>query len=179
MASVRHLLRTKDHFITTGSRWHWLVLGYLISSCTIKSIKSETKMDGIWYGANWCKDSLRSVYAKRQWWIWSVSSTLASYLINCGCNPYLERLTWFIKKSKQFNHCDITSDITALTLMLSVNGSLVHVDFHRFTPIIFHEYIMVQLDSISLWLRTNDDLLYFVIETKEGTYYNFFNENLL
>ena len=38
---------------------------------------------------------------------------------------------------------------------------------------------MVQLNSISLWLRTNDDLLYFVIETKEGTYYNFFNENLL
>ena len=46
---------------------------------------------------------------------------LASYLINWGCNPFLERLAWFIKKSKQFNQSDIASDIAAVMLTLSVN----------------------------------------------------------
>ena len=41
-------------------------------------------------------------------------------LINWSCNQFLERLTWFIKKSKQFNQ----SDITALTLRLSVYDPL-------------------------------------------------------
>ena len=49
---------------------------------------------------------------------------LASYLINWGCNPYLEWLVWFIKKSKYFNQSAITSDTAALTLTLSVNGPL-------------------------------------------------------
>ena len=33
-----------------------------------------------------------------------------------GLQPILERLTWFIKKSKQFNQSDIASYITTLTL---------------------------------------------------------------
>ena len=41
-----------------------------------------------------------------------------------GCNPFLDWLVWFIKKSKQFNQSHIVSDIVALTLTLSVNGSL-------------------------------------------------------
>ena len=49
---------------------------------------------------------------------------LASYLINCGSSPFLEWLTWFIKKSKQFNDSDITNDIAALMLTFSVNGPL-------------------------------------------------------
>ena len=38
-------------------------------------------------------------------------STLASYLINCSCNLFVEWLAWFIRKSKQFNQRNITSDI--------------------------------------------------------------------
>ena len=49
---------------------------------------------------------------------------LVSYLINWCYNTYLEQLLWFIKKSKQFNHSNITSNISALILTLSVNGSL-------------------------------------------------------
>ena len=49
---------------------------------------------------------------------------LASYLINCNCNPFLEGLTWFIKKSKQFNQSDIDCDTEAWMLRLSVNGPI-------------------------------------------------------
>ena len=34
-------------------------------------------------------------------------------------------MTWFIKKSKQFNQSDTARDIAALMLMLSVNGPVV------------------------------------------------------
>ena len=51
-------------------------------------------------------------------------STLGSYLISWACNPILDQLVWFIEKSKQFNHSNITIDIVALTLMLSVNRPL-------------------------------------------------------
>ena len=50
-------------------------------------------------------------------------STLISYLINWGCNPFLEEIAWFINKSKQFNQSDIANDI-ALMLTLSVNRPL-------------------------------------------------------
>ena len=52
------------------------------------------------------------------------ASTPASYLIKSGYNTFLERLAWFIRKSKQFNVSDITSDITVMTLTPSVNGPL-------------------------------------------------------
>ena len=45
---------------------------------------------------------------------------LGSYLINRGYNPILEQLTWFIKKSKQFNQ----SGIVALTLTLKCKWAL-------------------------------------------------------
>ena len=45
---------------------------------------------------------------------------LGSYLINWGYNPILEQLTWFIKKSKQFNQ----SGIVALTLTLTCKRAL-------------------------------------------------------
>ena len=41
-----------------------------------------------------------------------------------SCKPFLELLTWFIKKSKDLNLNDIASDIAALTLRLGVYGSL-------------------------------------------------------
>ena len=47
---------------------------------------------------------------------------LALYLINWDCNPFLNWLAWYIKKSKQFNQ----SDIAVLTLTLSVNGPFFH-----------------------------------------------------
>ena len=47
---------------------------------------------------------------------------LASHLINSGYNPLLEQLAGFIKKYKQFIQSDITSDIVALTLILSTEG---------------------------------------------------------
>ena len=64
------------------------------------------------------------------------ASMIASCLINWGCNPVLERIAWFIKKSKQFNQSDIASDIAALTLMFNVNEPLnfdkpVHIYGHR------------------------------------------------
>ena len=49
---------------------------------------------------------------------------LAAYVINWGRNPFLKRCTWFIKKSKQFNQSDIISDISALTLTLTLNKPL-------------------------------------------------------
>ena len=54
-----------------------------------------------------------------------------SYLINWGFNPFLERLPWFIKKSKQFNQSDIASKIAALTLTISVNGPLIQNNFRE------------------------------------------------
>ena len=50
--------------------------------------------------------------------------TLASYLINGDCKPVLVQLIWVVKKSEQFHQSDIASDIAALMLTLSVNGSL-------------------------------------------------------
>ena len=41
-----------------------------------------------------------------------------------GMQPILEWLARFIKKSKQFNHNDITSEIATLTLLLSVKEPL-------------------------------------------------------
>ena len=38
--------------------------------------------------------------------------------------PFLERLAWYIKKSKQLNQSNISSDIAALTLTFSVNRPL-------------------------------------------------------
>ena len=53
--------------------------------------------------------------------IYLEGQTFPSYLINWGCNPFLERLTWFIKKPEQFSQSNITTDIAAWTLTLSVN----------------------------------------------------------
>ena len=44
-------------------------------------------------------------------WFGVSTSTLASYLINWDCIAFLEWLTWFIKKTMQFNQSDITSHI--------------------------------------------------------------------
>ena len=55
--------------------------------------------------------------------VWEL--TLASYLINWGRHPFLERFALFSKKSKRFNQSGIASGITTLTLTLSVKGSLV------------------------------------------------------
>ena len=52
------------------------------------------------------------------------TSMLVLYLISWGCNPFLELLTCFIKKSKHFNQNSIASNITTLTLMLSLNWPL-------------------------------------------------------
>ena len=59
-------------------------------------------------------------------WFGTSVSTLASYLINWGCNPFSERFAWFRKKSKQFNQSSVATDMTALTLTLtfSVNRHL-------------------------------------------------------
>ena len=51
-------------------------------------------------------------------WFGISAPALASYLINLGCKPILEWLTWFIKKSKQFNQSDATNNIATLTLSL-------------------------------------------------------------
>ena len=59
-------------------------------------------------------------------WFGASVSTLAWYLINWGCKPYLEWFAWSIKKRKQFNQSDIASNIPALTLALSVNWPLHH-----------------------------------------------------
>ena len=57
--------------------------------------------------------------------IWSISVNTCIISDQLRLQPILEWLTWFIiKKSKQFNHSDIASDIAALTLTLSVNGPL-------------------------------------------------------
>ena len=48
----------------------------------------------------------------------------SAYLINWDLNPFLEPPAWFIKKCKQFNQSEITSDIGALTMTLSVNSPL-------------------------------------------------------
>ena len=53
------------------------------------------------------------------------ASMPASCLISWRCNPFLEPLPWFIKKSKQFNQSNITSDLAVLTLMLSVKSASV------------------------------------------------------
>ena len=75
------------------------------------------------YFAFWCPiaidslDILRSVYTKRQWLVLSIS------INTC----ILELLTWFIKKSKQFNQSDISSHFLPLMLAIraiSVNGPL-------------------------------------------------------
>ena len=55
-------------------------------------------------------------------WFRALESTLPSYLTNWGCNPFLEQLASFIKKSKHYIQFVISSDIGALTL--SVNGPL-------------------------------------------------------
>ena len=45
-------------------------------------------------------------------------------LVNRGCNPFLERLASFIKKSKQYNWSNTTSDNETLMLILCINGPL-------------------------------------------------------
>ena len=55
-------------------------------------------------------------------WFVASLSMLASHLINSGYNLLLEQLAGFIKKYKQFIQSDITSDIVALTLILSTEG---------------------------------------------------------
>ena len=49
---------------------------------------------------------------------------LALYLINWGCNPFLEQLAWFMTKFMPFKDCDFISDMAALTLTLNVNETL-------------------------------------------------------
>ena len=71
-------------------------------------------------------------------------SMLAAYLINWGCNPFSKRLTGFIKKSKEFNLSDIGSDITGLTLTLSINGPKGHLLFYGH----LHKYIGISNTSI-------------------------------
>ena len=51
-----------------------------------------------------------------------------SHLTNINEQPFLERLTCFIKTSKQFNQSNLTSDIRVSTLMLSANGSLGYLE---------------------------------------------------
>ena len=62
-------------------------------------------------------------------WYGASAPTLVSYLINWGGNPFLDGLAWFTKKSKSFNHNDIASYITTLTLTFNVNGP--HTTFSR------------------------------------------------
>ena len=81
------------------------------------------------HSSNKCKASkcgrnpiLRPVYTND--WFGMSASTLALYVISWCCNPLLVQLTWFIKKSKQFNRSYIASDIAALMPVPSVNGPL-------------------------------------------------------
>ena len=53
--------------------------------------------------------SLRPIYAERQWLIRSISVNTWVISEQLGLQPISEQLAWFIKKSKQFNHSDITS----------------------------------------------------------------------
>ena len=57
-------------------------------------------------------------------WFGASVPMIASFLINWGCNPFLEWVAWFINKSMQLIQNNIASDIAALTLTLSVKGSL-------------------------------------------------------
>ena len=79
-----------------------------------------------WLMPIWMKGILvlRPFHIECQWLIWTSASMLASYLIDWSCNPFLEWLAWFIKKSKKFNHSNITSDITALMQTLSLSEPL-------------------------------------------------------
>ena len=70
---------------------------------------------------------------------------LALYLINWGCNALLNDS---LKKSKQFNQSDITSDIAALTVTLSVNGPL-------YTKISKTETLLLSL-HLSVLIPTSD-----------------------
>ena len=76
-----------------------------------------------------CRKTTVPWYQSISFWKQSVSdwfvaslSMLASHLINSGYNPLLEQLDGFIKKYKQFIQSDITTDIVALTLILSTEG---------------------------------------------------------
>ena len=56
---------------------------------------------------------------------WSVSVKACTISDQLGLQPlFLEWLAWFIKKSKQCNWSDITSNIALLTMMLYVNRPL-------------------------------------------------------
>ena len=49
----------------------------------------------------------------------ALASTRTSFW---DCNPFLGRLAWLIKNSKQYNESNITSDSTSFMLTHSVNG---------------------------------------------------------
>ena len=71
---------------------------------------------------------LRSVYIKHQGLIWNISVNaciISLCLISFGIVTHFwsDSLS-VIKKSKQFDQCDIASYIAALTLTLIVNGPL-------------------------------------------------------
>ena len=105
----------------------------LFDPCVCRSVYEHWWDSGpsVWLSSEshfafWCPiaidslDILRPVYTKRQWLVWSISTNTCIISDQLGLRPNLDLLTWFIKKSKQFNQSDISSHILALTLAISV-----------------------------------------------------------
>ena len=97
-----------------------------IPTCSVFLSSVLTATDRQLIGRLWVRDSntLRLVFTKCQWLIWSISINVCVISDQLGLQPILEQLTWFIKKSKQFNQNNITGDMTALTLTLNIDGPL-------------------------------------------------------
>ena len=62
--------------------------------------------------------------------ILSPASTFTSHMTNWGCNPFLGWPTWFIKKSKRFDHRDMVSDIS-VKRNLDASGLNLHISLAR------------------------------------------------
>ena len=97
-----------------------------IPTCSVFLSSVLTATDRQLIGRLWVRDSntLRPVFTKCQWLIWSISINVCVISDQLGLQPILEQLTWFIKKSKQFNQNNITGDMIALAPTLNINGPL-------------------------------------------------------
>ena len=115
----------------------------VVTAEKLQCTKWSRSLDGIWVGVRkspW--DIVSHVHTKRlrvlqrqckhqrlnaiHWlnvndWFGASAATFTSYLINLGCNPFLEWLAWFIKKSKQFKHSEF-ANIAKLRPLLIING---------------------------------------------------------
>ena len=71
-------------------------------------------------------EDLRSVYTKRQWLLWSIN-VKACIIRSFGVAPFWSDLLGLLRKLSNLIS-DVTSDIAALTLTLSIKGPLLKIE---------------------------------------------------